>query len=115
MRRKKAAALLVAAMCVPSLVHAQDTGRVAAATVLFDEAIKALDAGRFDEACPKLAKSQELAPSGGTLLALGDCYERSRRVASAWVAFREAASRAAAAGKADAEAGALERARRLEP
>ena len=95
--------------------RAQDTSRVAAATVLFDEGIRAMDAGHLDEACLKLVKSQELAPSGGTLLAIGDCYERSGRIASAWVAFREAASRAVAAGKVDAETNALGRAARLEP
>jgi hypothetical protein len=92
----------------------QDPSRLAAATVLFDEAIKDMEAGRLAEACPKLVKSQDLAPSGGTLLALGDCYQRSGRVTSAWLAFREAASRAAAAGKRDAEQGALDRARALE-
>jgi tetratricopeptide (TPR) repeat protein len=95
--------------------RADDTNRVAAATILFDEGVRALDAGRLEEACQKLAKSQELAPSGGTLLALGECHERAGRIASAWVAYRGAASRAAAAGKADAEAAALEQAARLEP
>jgi hypothetical protein len=94
--------------------NAQDPSRVAAATVLFDEAIKDMEAGRLDLACPKLARSQDLAPSGGTLLALGDCYQRSGKLTSAWLAFREAASRAAAAGKRDAEQGALDRARNLE-
>jgi hypothetical protein len=101
------------ALCVTE-ARAEDTSRVAAATLLFDEGIKAMEAGRLAEACPKLVKSQELAPSGGTLLALGTCHERSGRIASAWVAFREAASRAAAAGKVDAEASALEHAAQLE-
>ena len=107
-------ALLVMAELVPSDAFAQDTSRVAAATVLFDEGIKALDAGRLEEACPKLAKSQELAPSGGTLLALASCWERSGKLASAWVAYREAASRAASAGKSDAEMSASRNAARLE-
>jgi hypothetical protein len=97
------------------VTHAEDTNRVAAATLLFDEGVRALDAGRLEEACTKLAKSQELAPSGGTLLALGECNERSGRFASAWVAYRSAAARAAAAGKGDAEQAALDHASQLEP
>lgn len=97
-----------------AIAQPQDPSRVAAATVLFDEAIKDMDAGHLDQACPKLVKSQELAPSGGTLLALGDCYQRAGKLTSAWLAFREAASRAAAAGKRDAEQGALDRAKALE-
>lgn len=91
-----------------------DESTVAAATVLFDEGVKLMDAGRYAEACPKLARSQALAPSGGTLLTLAECHERSGKVASAWVAYREAATRAASAGKRDAEAAALERAKGLE-
>ena len=103
----------IALVAVPA--RADDTNKVAAATLLFDEGVRALDAGRLDEACQKLAKSQELAPSGGTLLALAECHERAGRVASAWIAYRGAAARAAAAGKADAEASALEHAGKLEP
>jgi len=110
-----ASAAIVVAWLVAGVpaARADDTASVAAATVLFDEAVKLMDAGRHAEACPKLARSQALAPSGGTLLALGECYERVGRSASAWVAFREAATRAASAGKRDAEASALERASRL--
>ena len=92
-----------------------DDPSIAAATVLFDESVKLMDAGRYSEACSKLERSQSLAPSGGTLLALGDCYEKLGRTASAWVVLREAAARAASAGKRDAEASTLERARQLEP
>ncbi|MBX3227560.1 MAG: hypothetical protein KIT84_14495 [Labilithrix sp.] len=107
--------LTVALLAVAASARAEDPNRVAAAMLLFDEGVRALDAGHLDEACSKLAKSQELAPSGGTLLALGECHERAGRFASAWVAYRSAASRAAAAGKSDAEASALEHASKLEP
>jgi hypothetical protein len=70
---------------------------------------------RRQEACPKLARSQALAPSGGTLQVLADCYEKTGKTASAWLTFREVASRAASAGKREAEAAAIERASRLEP
>jgi len=106
--------VLLCALTIGSAASAQDPTRVAAATVLFDEAIRDMEAGRLAEACPKLVKSQELAPSGGTLLALGDCHLRAGKLTSAWLAFREAASRAAAAGKGDAEQDALNRAKAVE-
>ncbi len=105
---------ILAAILAAGDVRAEDTS-VAAATVLFDEGVKLMDAGRHAEACPKLERSQALAPSGGTLLALGECYEKTGKVASAWIAFRDAAARAANAGKRDAEAFALDHAARLEP
>jgi len=114
----RGASLAAVAWTLLSAAGARDAradDSVAAATVLFDEGVKLLDAGQLEEACPKLARSHALAPSGGTLLALGECYEKSGKIGSAWLAFREAAMRAAAAGKRDAEAGAIERARKLEP
>jgi hypothetical protein len=104
---------VTAAVCLfGSEARGDENQSVAAATALFDEAVALMDKGKFTEACPKLSKSQEIAPSGGTLLALGECYERTGRNASAWLAFREAAARAASAGKKDAESAALERAAR---
>jgi hypothetical protein len=70
---------------------------------------------RYAEACPKFAESERLAPSGGTLLNLAECYERTGQTASAWLAWRDAAARANAAGKADVEKRALVRAAALEP
>lgn len=105
----------LATLMEPGAARADEAPSVAAATLLFDEGVKLMDSGRAAEACPKLARSQALAPSGGTLLALGECYEKTGRVASAWLAFREAATRAAGAGKRDAELSSLERAKRLEP
>ena len=98
-------------MSASGVVHADDkTAKAAAAQQLFDEALKLMDAGKFGDACPKLARSQELAPSGGTLLNLGDCYEKNGQTASAWVSFRDAAARAATAGQKQAQAAALVRA-----
>lgn len=105
----------LALSAAPTPARADDASTVAAATVLFDEGVKLMDSGRAQEACPKLARSQALAPSGGTLQALADCYEKTGKIASAWLALREVASRAASAGKREAEASALERASRLEP
>jgi hypothetical protein len=106
-----AAALLVLAS--PARLRAQSTE--AAATALFDEGRRLMTQHRYTEACPKLAESQRLAPSGGTLLNLAACYERTGQTASAWVAWKNAAARANAAGKVDVENRALARAAALEP
>ncbi len=99
----------------PGWVHA-DTGasQKAAAEGLFDDALKLMKANRFAEACPKLEDSQRIDPGIGTLLYLAECYEKMGRTASAWATFREAASSAGAAGQAEREKSAKQRAARLE-
>ena len=115
-RRSAAVAAACAALVWGAAnAHAQGSGTEAAATALFDEARKLMDAGKYAEACPKLAESQRLAPSGGTLINLAECYEHTGQTASAWVAWKDAAARANSAGKRDVEKRALSRAAALEP
>ncbi len=99
------AALLVAAA---QPVHADepprgaaDASNAAAAQTLFDEAVHLMEAGRFGEACPKLAASQKLDPGAGTLLDLGTCYEKNGQTASAWATFQEAENAARRASHDD--------------
>ena len=87
----------------------------AAAQALFDQARKLMKAGRFTEACPKLAESNRLDPGIGTQFHLADCYEQSGKIASAWAGFLEVASLAQASGQADRERVAQKRAEKLEP
>jgi uncharacterized protein GlcG (DUF336 family) len=112
--RLTALVTLTVALASASLARAQGTSE-AAATALFDEGRRLMGEHKFAEACPKLAESERLAPSGGTLLNLADCYEHTGQTASAWVAWKDVASRANAAGKADVEKRALTRAAALEP
>ncbi|HSY25110.1 MAG TPA: hypothetical protein VK841_23455 [Polyangiaceae bacterium] len=92
-----------------------DGGTDVAATALFDEGRKLMAAHQYNDACPKFAESERLAPSGGTLINLAQCYEHTGQTASAWLAWKDAAARASAAGKDDAEKSALHHAALLEP
>jgi hypothetical protein len=118
MMRPRALAAFVAAtalVLVAPNAHAQEATTTGTATVLFDEAVALMEQGKLAEACPKLARSNELSPNGGTLFALAECYERSGKLASAWITYKEAAIRAAAAKRADAERRATDSADRLAP
>jgi serine/threonine-protein kinase len=50
--------------------------------------------GRFDEACPKLARSNALDPEVGTKMNLARCYEEIGRTASAYSTWKAAADAA---------------------
>lgn len=86
-----------------------------AAEAIFNDAKALIEQGRFAEACPKLAESQRLDPAVGTLLYLGECYEKEGKLASAWAAFKSAASAAHNAGQASREQTAKQHAAELEP
>lgn len=87
----------------------------AGAEVLFREGKQLMDQKNYAAACPKLAESYHLDPATGSLLALALCYERAGKLASAWVAYTDAAARAKREGQEDREQGARARARELEP
>ena len=90
-------------------------GDEAAAEALFLEAKRLATEGRFAEACPKFAESNRLNCGAGTLIHLGDCYEKNHQTASAWATYRDAASAAQGLGRADWEKLASTRAAALEP
>jgi serine/threonine-protein kinase len=93
---------------------AQSASDKAAAEALFDDGVKLLKAGKYDQACEKLENSQRIDPGIGTLLYLGECYKKAGRTASAWAIFREAASKAKAAGEDERARAGMERADALE-
>jgi hypothetical protein len=70
---------------------------------------------RFEEACPKFAESQRLAPSSGATLALAFCYEGLGKVASAWGAFSATVTLGRQDARADRVKVATARLAALEP
>lgn len=86
----------------------------AVAEVLFDEGKQLMVGGDFAQACPKLEQSLRVEEAIGTMLYLGECYEKTGRAASAWAMFREAASRAEAQGQSERAKQGAQRAKQLE-
>jgi hypothetical protein len=70
---------------------AQDAQSAPTAQTLFDDAQRFMTERRYAEACAKFAESNRLDPALGTILHLGECYEKIGQTASAWTTFRAAA------------------------
>jgi hypothetical protein len=88
----------------------------AEAEALFRDGRKLIKAGKVADGCAKLAASESIESSIGTLLNLGDCQEKLGRTASAWAAFRKAEAQAKRAGDDDKRmVEARRRAQKLEP
>jgi hypothetical protein len=112
-RVRLVAAVAAAAFAAPlSIAHAQSPE----AEVLFRDGRDLIKRGKLAAGCDKLAASERLESSVGTLLNVGDCREKLGKLASAWAAFRKAEAMAKRSGSDDkrqAEAG--RRAAQLEP
>lgn len=91
------------------------TTKKSLADALFQEAQTLMDAGKHAEACPKLVESQNLDPSGGTLLHLAMCREGEGKTASAYALYKDALTQARRDGRKDRETYAESRLRALEP
>lgn len=115
---RRVAALAPACWLVLGATHAfaqTSAADKAAAEALFDQGVKLMKQNSFTEACPKLEESERIDPAVGTLLYLGECYERVGKTASAWATFREAASLATTSNQGDRARVAAARAQDLEP
>jgi hypothetical protein len=87
----------------------------AAAEGLFYESRTLMQAGRFAEACPKLEESMRLDPGVGTQFNLADCNEHIGKIATAWIAFNDAAAQSKLSNQPEREKVARKRAAALEP
>jgi serine/threonine-protein kinase len=86
-------AFAISLLAVVQTAHAQPSSAdKAAAEALFEQGKALMKEGDVAKGCDKLDASQRLDPAVGTLLFLGDCYEKLGKKASAWVTFREASS-----------------------
>jgi hypothetical protein len=68
---------------------------------LFERGKALMSDGKYDEACALLAKSQELDPADGTLLALGLCHEHQGRFVAAHEELRVVLANATTSGRED--------------
>jgi hypothetical protein len=86
------------------------------AEALFRDGRTLIKGGKLAAGCDKLAASERLETSVGTLLNLGDCREKLGKLASAWAAFRKAEALARRTGGDDRrQAEAARRATLIEP
>jgi hypothetical protein len=109
------AALSLAASLSQAAVARAQSGDEALAEELFREGKALMKAGRYEEACPKLAESNRVDAATGTRLALALCHERQGRTATAWAEYSEVAATAAREGNAERSRVAQGRIAELEP
>ena len=109
------AMLLAIAPARPARAQSSSGSEKVTAEALFEDGRRLVAAGKYAEACPKFQASQKLDPSAGTLLNLASCWEKAGRSATAWGAYKEAASLADAAGRKDYVATAQRHADALAP
>ena len=120
--------MVAAALATSSRAHAGDVAAstasaaqgpssdaTAAAQALFVQGRGLVADGRYDEGCEKLEQSKRLDPAPGTEVNLADCYEKSGKLAKAWLAFHEAAAAAQRSGRSEWADQARIRAKLLEP
>jgi len=106
---------LAAALLAARPAHAQKAPSQAAAQALFEEGRKLMAAGKYGEACPKLAESQRLDPGAGTLLNLAACYEKNGQTASAWATYKEAVAESEKSNRPEWAQRSRQHATQLEP
>jgi len=85
-RRVLVAAVLACTLC-GGRAAAQSPAASAVAEKLFREGKTLFAAGDYDRAIEKFRASEEVEPSVGVLLSLGDAYRSRGKVASAWGAY----------------------------
>jgi hypothetical protein len=82
------------------------------AILLFDQGVKEMKAGDFEKACNSFERSLAAYADSGTKGSLAKCYEKSGKLASSWLLWRELAD---LAPSSDLRRDAAAQAAKLEP
>ncbi|HTL31880.1 MAG TPA: hypothetical protein VL326_02080 [Kofleriaceae bacterium] len=107
--------ILLGAAVVMYVLHRPAAAQSAEGEALFRDGRKLIKDGKLAEGCAKIAASERIETSTGTLLNLGDCREKLGQLASSWAAFAKAAATAKKDGDTKREGEARRRAKLLEP
>src|SRR5262245_12467362 len=110
--KHRAAAFVATLVALTANARAEDA---ALAEALFGEGKALMEAGKFEQACHKLAQSYAEQAATGTLLALAMCREAEGKLATAWATYSAVAARAKRDGDREREDYARERVKELEP
>ena len=118
--RRSFVPLIIALLATSAPALAQDTAgpnaeRTAAAKTLFDQAQALMEQKKFPEACSKFQASNQQVARVGTLLNLGDCYEKNGQNASAWATYNDALNLGRRQGRPEYEEFAKKKVAELEP
>jgi hypothetical protein len=106
---------LLVVLAATDRAGAQSASEQAAAEALFKQGRELMAAGKYAEACAKLAESERIDPAAGTALNLATCYERGGQLASAWVTYKDAARLAQRASQPERARLARQKVDELEP
>ncbi len=93
----------------------QNFQAVNTAKALFEQGQKQLADGNVEAACASFKASNDSVARVGTLLNLGDCYEKAGKLASAWGAYFDAIALGRRQGKPEYEDFAQKKKDELEP
>ena len=104
-----------AVLATASPSFAEGAADEALASTLFKEGRALMEAGDYARACPKFVEAQRLHAATGTALNVGDCFEKTGKLATAWGAFKAAEVLARKNGDAARQAEAARRAELLSP
>lgn len=103
--------MMAACLATPGLARADDEAQ---AETLVKEGVKLRDAGKLDEACPKIEQAYKLAPNSGRLMHLAICHEKQGKIATAWTEYIDAEGEARKEGRSKVEADAKAFSKKLE-